>query len=460
MTRIHFWGAAETVTGSKYLLETKGKKILVDCGMFQGLKKLRRRNWEPLPMAPGRIDAVVLTHAHIDHTGYLPRLVKEGFRGPIYCTEATFELAQILLRDAAYLQQEDAKRANKYGYTKHKPAKPLFDQDDAELALDYFKPVDFCSADEDYSPAIDLGEGIRCGFHPAGHILGAAWLAMEVDGKRLVFSGDVGRPNDPVMKAPRPLRSADYLVLESTYGNRRHPDQDFAAELAKVINRTAKRGGIVLIPAFAVGRSQALMHMITQLKGAKSIPDLPVFLNSPMAINASKLYHRWRDQLRLTEEQCDQMCDDVTYVREARDSRALNSRDEPAIIISASGMVTGGRILHHVKAFGPDGKNTILVCGYQAAGTRGEALVHGAEKVKIHGEYVPIRAEVVSLDGLSAHADYVELADWLETLDQPPSRVFLTHGEPTSQDAFRRYLGERFGWDPQIPQLEDVVELD
>lgn len=459
MTRIHFWGAAETVTGSKYLVETKDKKILVDCGMFQGLKKLRRRNWEPLPMAPGRIDAVVLTHAHIDHTGYLPRLVKEGFRGPIYCTRATYELAQILLRDAAYLQEEDAKRANKYGYTKHKPAKPLFDQDDAELALEYFKPVEFCTAVEDYSSDIRLGEGIRCGFHPAGHILGAAWVAMDIDGKRLVFSGDVGRPNDPVMKPPRALRSADYLVLESTYGNRRHPEEDFASELAEVINRTAKRGGIVLVPAFAVGRSQALMHLITQLKASNLIPDLPVFLNSPMAINASDLYCRWHDQHRLDDEQCHQMCDGVTYIREARDSRALNSRSKPAIIISASGMVSGGRILHHVKAFGPDGKNTILFCGYQAAGTRGEALVHGVDQVKIHGDYVPIRAEVVSLDGMSAHADYVELGDWLDGLEQTPSRVFLTHGEPASQDAFRRYLGERLGWDVEIPELEDVVEL-
>jgi metallo-beta-lactamase family protein len=460
MTRIHFWGAAETVTGSKYLVETSDQKILVDCGMFQGLKKLRQRNWQPLPMPPNGIDAVVLTHAHIDHTGYLPRLVKDGFRGTIYCTRATYDLAQILLRDAAYLQEEDARRANKYGYTKHNPAQPLFGEDDVELTLELFEPVEFCAGDEQYSARVELGDGIRCGFHPAGHILGAAWIAMEIDGKRLVFSGDIGRPNDPVMRPARPLDRADLLVLESTYGNRRHADDDISEQMAEVINRTAERGGIVLVPAFAVGRSQGLMHLIAELKADQKIPDLPIFLNSPMAINASNLYWSRHDLHRLSEQRCRQMGHNVTYVRSPEESRALNKRTEPAIIISASGMVTGGRILHHVKAFGPDSKNTILFCGYQAAGTRGEALVHGVDKVKIHGKYVPIRAEVVSLDGMSAHADYVELGDWLETLDEAPAQVFLTHGEPVAQDAFRRYLNERFGWEVEIPELEDVVELE
>lgn len=455
MTRIHFWGAAETVTGSKYLVEAHGKRILVDCGMFQGLKKLRVRNWKPLPVPADSIDAVLLTHAHIDHTGYLPRLVKEGFEGPVYCTPATLDLAQILLRDAAYLQEEDAKRANKYGYTRHSPAEPLFGRADAERALTLFEPVDFSGPDD----RLMLDEDIGVHFRPVGHILGAASITLEIDGTSLVFSGDVGRPNDPVMKAPQTLRKADILILESTYGDRRHHELDLAADLADVINRTVERSGIVLIPAFAVGRSQAIMHVIAGLKSEHRIPDVPVFLNSPMAINASKLYCRRHDEHRLTDDQCEEMCAGVTYVRDASDSRALNGRLEPAIIISASGMVTGGRVLHHIKAFGPHAKNTILFCGYQAAGTRGEALVHGAHEVKIHGEYVPIHAEVVSLQGLSAHADYAELGDWLETLERAPQRIFLTHGEPSSQDAFRRYLADRFGWEVEIPALWDVVEV-
>jgi len=460
MTRIHFWGAAETVTGSKYLVETKQKKILVDCGMFQGLKALRLRNWKSLPIPAAQIDAVVLTHAHIDHTGYLPRLVREGFRGPVYCTRATYQLAQILLRDSAYLQEEDARRANRYGYTKHNPAEPLFDTEDAERALKLFKPVKFSAVDGEYSAKIKLGKGIRCGLAPAGHILGAAWVTFEIDGKRLVFSGDIGRPNDVVMRAPRPLQHADYLVLESTYGDRQHPDADIREQLAEVINRTAKRGGIVLIPAFAVGRSQALMHLIATLKETRAIAQLPIFLNSPMAINASDLYAMRHDLHRLSAQQCQQVGDAVTYVQKADDSRALSARREPAIIISASGMVSGGRILHHIKALGPDPKNTILFCGYQAAGTRGEALINGVEQVKIHGEYVPVKAEVVCLGGMSAHADYVELGDWVETLKRAPERVFLTHGEPDAQKVFSGYLKDRFGWEVEIPKLDEVVTLD
>jgi metallo-beta-lactamase family protein len=459
MIRIHFWGAAETVTGSKFLIEADHRKILVDCGMFQGLKKLRKLNWESLAIAPSEIDAVVLTHAHIDHTGYLPRLVKDGFRGPIYCTRATYELCQILLRDAAYLQEEDARRANRKGYTRHNPARPLFGAADAEQALELFEPVDYCEPGADYCEQVDLGEGIRCGFHPAGHILGAAWVRMEIENKSLVFSGDIGRPNDPLMRPPRAIEQADYLVLESTYGNRRHPEEDFSAGLAAVINRTAKRGGIVLVPAFAVGRSQTLIHLISELKAAGEIADLPVFLNSPMAINATDLYFRWHELHRLSDEQCQHLGSEVTFVRDAKESRALNSQRGPAIIISASGMLSGGRVLHHLKSFGPDAKNTILLCGFQAAGTRGEALIHGAEVVKIHGEYIPMHAEVVSLEGLSAHADYVELGDWLADVERPPQRVFLTHGEPSAQDAFRRYLRDRLGWKCDIPELGEVVEL-
>lgn len=460
MMRIHFWGAAETVTGSKYLVETAHKNILVDCGMFQGLKELRLRNWESLPMPAKEIDAIVLTHAHIDHTGYLPRLVKQGYRGPVYCTRATYQLAQILLRDSAYLQEEDARRANKYGYTKHNPAEPFFDTGDAEQALALFEPVSFATEDAPFSPKVKLGEGVRCGFEPAGHILGAAWVTLEIGGKRLVFSGDIGRPNDFVMRPARPIKEADFLVLESTYGDRQHPAVDISERIAEVINRTVERGGIVLIPAFAVGRSQALMHVITELKRAKAIPNVPIYLNSPMAINASDLYCDRYELHRLSLQQCSAMGHAVNYVQSAAESRALSAKREPAIIISASGMVSGGRILHHVKALGPDPKNTILFCGYQAAGTRGEALINGVEQVKIHGGYVSIQAEIVSLEGMSAHADYVELGDWVATLERAPRRIFLTHGEPGAQQQFRDYLKERFGWDVEIPKLDEVVTLD
>jgi metallo-beta-lactamase family protein len=447
-----FLGAAETVTGSKYLVETNGKRVLVDCGLFQGLKKLRERNWRELPVDPSSIDAVVLTHAHIDHSGYLPRLVENGFDGPVFCTTATKDLLGILLPDAGYLQEEEAKYANRKGYTKHDPAEPLYTRQDAEACLSSLRPVGF---DASFEPV----GGVQVRFRRAGHILGASWVEFVAEGHRLIFSGDIGRPNDPLMFPPKPIRKADTLVVESTYGDRTHPEVQVRDEIAGIVGSTVDRGGIVVIPAFAVGRSQLLMYYITDLIQAGRLPEVPVYLNSPMAVDVTDLYLQHIGDHRLDERACREMCRSVEFVQDVEASKALNQLDHPAIIISASGMASGGRVIHHIKSYGPVAKNTILFAGFQAAGTRGEAMVNGASQVKIHGGYVPIRARVENLDSLSAHADYRELGDWLDGLEGDPQRVFLTHGEPHAADAERRHFKDRFGWDCIIPELDQTVHL-
>lgn len=451
--KLSFWGAAETVTGSKYLIETGGRRLLIDCGLFQGVKKLRRRNWRDLPLPPAEIDAVVLTHAHIDHSGYLPRLVDEGFRGPVYCTQATRDLLGILLPDSGYLQEEAAKYANKKGFSRHDPAEPLYTRGDADRALQWLEAVDFA---QQFEPV----EGVTCRFARAGHILGAARIELEAEGTRVDFSGDVGRPQDPLMLPPKPIADGDYMVLESTYGDRKHPKTDPKQELAEVVGRTVRRGGVVVIPAFAVGRSQTLMYYLTELMKEDRIPEVPIYLNSPMAIDVTDLYLRHIDDHRLSGPQTREMCASVEFTNDVEDSKRLNRLVHPAVIISASGMASGGRVIHHIKHYGPDAKNTILFAGFQAPGTRGDAMVHGAEEIKIHGEYVPIRAEVDNLEALSAHADYSEIGDWLEGVDHTPNRVFLTHGEPAAADAQRRYLRDRFGWDCHIPDLDETVVLE
>ena len=449
---ITFLGATGTVTGSKYLVTSGSQKILVDCGLFQGYKQLRLRNWEPFPVAPKSIDAVVLTHAHIDHSGYLPLMVKNGFTGKVYCTEATRDLCAILLPDSGHLQEEDAAYANQRGYSKHTPALPLYTEADAEHSLRQFAPVDF-EAD------LPLGDGLNLKFLPAGHILGAAFVRLEDGATSLLFSGDLGRPQDPTMLAPSVVRRADYLVIESTYGNRRHADSDPGAELAEVINRTAGRGGVVVIPSFAVGRAQTLLYLIQELKARKAIPNLPVYLNSPMAVDATEVFCQHPGEHRLNPAQCAQMCKVAHYVNSVEESKALNNRKFPMILISASGMATGGRVLHHLKAFAPDHRNTILFTGYQAGGTRGAAMLQGAESIKIHGEYVPVRAEVAVLDNLSAHADYTEILAWLRQFAAPPRRTFITHGEPEAADALRYRIEEELGWCCVVPEYRERVAL-
>ncbi|HLB31759.1 MAG TPA: MBL fold metallo-hydrolase, partial [Gammaproteobacteria bacterium] len=403
---ISFLGAAGTVTGSKYLVTSGSTRILVDCGLFQGFKQLRLRNWAPLPCDPKKIDAVILTHAHIDHSGYLPLLVKNGFSGRVYCSHATRDLCAILLPDSGHLQEEDAAYANRRGFSKHKPALPLYTEQDAEDCLRQFAPVA-------YERDIDLGNGLSFRLSLAGHILGAALVTLRNAESSILFSGDLGRQHDLLIAPPAVIRRADYLVIESTYGNRRHDPRDPQEMLAEVFNRTFRRGGVVVVPAFAVGRAQALMYYIHLLKSARAIPDVPVFLNSPMAIDVTRVFHNHRGEHRLTPVQCDGMCGAARYVNSVEESKSLNTRTMPMILISASGMATGGRVLHHLKTFAPDARNTILFTGFQAGGTRGAAMLNGAEAVKIHGEYVPVRAEVVNIHNLSAHADYAEIMDWL-----------------------------------------------
>jgi metallo-beta-lactamase family protein len=453
MIAIQFLGATGTVTGSKYLIHAAGKRILVDCGLFQGYKQLRLRNWARPPVDPKSIDAVVLTHAHLDHSGYLPLLVKNGYKGSIFCTAATADLCGILLPDSGHLQEEDARYANRRGFSRHHPALPLYTQEDAERCLSQLSPVEF-NRPSNINPGIDIR------LLQGGHILGAAMVEMRCEDRTMLFSGDLGRPNDLVMKPPASVEYADYLVVESTYGNRRHDTQDPLEVLADVITRTAARQGVVIIPAFAVGRAQTLLYAIHLLKSARRIPDVPLFLNSPMATDATNIYHRHREEHRLTKEQCKAMCTVAKFVNSVEESKALNSRRGPMILISASGMMTGGRVLHHLKAFAPDPRNTILLSGFQSGGTRGAAIAAGAEAVKIHGEYVPVRAEVTTLSNLSAHADYVETLDWLGHFSRPPKQTFITHGEPAAADALRRSIEEQLKWPCAVPAYLEYASLD
>ena len=451
--RLTFLGGTGTVTGSKYLVETGSSRILMDCGLFQGLKALRLRNWAPPAVTPQQVNAVVLTHAHIDHSGYLPRFVRQGFAGPVYASRGTRDLCQILLPDAGHLQEEEARYANERGYSKHKPALPLYTEEDARASLERFEPLEF-------GKTRALANGVELELRPAGHILGASIAALKVGGVRLVFSGDLGRYGDPIMRPPSSVAEADYLVVESTYGNRRHEETDAEESLARHLSRALRRGGVVVIPAFAVGRAQTLLHYLARLKVRRAIPDVPVYLNSPMAIDATRLYHKYMDEHRITREQCAAACAVAQMVNTAEESRALNGLSGPMIIISASGMATGGRVLHHLKRFAPDERNLILLPGFQAAGTRGAALAAGASEIKIHGEYVQVRAEVVQLHNMSAHADYAEILEWLRTFERPPKRTFVTHGEPAAADEMRRRIEETLGWNVTVPEFGAQVTLE
>jgi len=450
--KLTFLGATDTVTGSRYLVDHAGQRLLVDCGLFQGTKKLRARNWEPLPCTAASIDAVVLTHAHIDHSGYLPRLCAEGFTGPIFATAGTRELLQILLPDSGHLQEEEARFANRAGYSQHHPAVPLYTREEAErvLAQVVAKPA---------GAPFDVATGIAARFTPVGHIIGAAAVTLAAGGTMLTFSGDVGRPRDPIMKPPERLPPTDVLVVESTYGDRRHPEENVAEALAKVVTTSVERGGMLVVPAFAVGRAQHLLHILAELRAAHRIPDVPVFLDSPMAIDATEIFMRHARDHRLSPDQCAALGKLPRYARTPDDSKAIDHRDSPAIIISASGMATGGRVLHHLQRYLPDARTTVLLVGFQPAGTRGRALLEGATEVKLHGQYVPVRARIAQLEGLSAHADYQEIIDWLRASAIAPRRVFVTHGEPAAADALRRRLHEAFGWAPVVPDFGMAYEL-
>lgn len=454
MMNLKFLGATGTVTGSKYLLTSGKKRILIDCGLFQGLKQLRLKNWAPLPINPKDVDAVVLTHAHIDHSGYLPLFVKNGFSGKVYCSEATRDLCEILLPDAAHLQEEEAEYANRRGFSKHHPALPLYTKEDAQAALKLLTPVEF---DQD----INLGDDLTLRLSPNGHILGSAFVRLQNSKTSILFSGDIGRPNDILMKAPARIKQADYLVLESTYGNRLHSHEDPKLKLAEIINKTTQRKGIVIIPVFAVGRAQELLYYIHLLKSSGAIADnIPVYLNSPMAADATEIFSHHRENHRLTPEQSNALFHTAHMVNSVEQSRRLNEARGPMIILSASGMASGGRVIHHLKAFAPNHNNTILFVGFQAAGTRGAAMLDGAESIKIHGEYIPVRANVEYVSNLSAHADYSEIIDWLGGFETPPKKTFITHGEPIAADAMRLHIEEQLNWQVVVPDYLETVSLN
>lgn len=451
--KLTFLGATGTVTGSKYLLEHAGKKVLIDCGLFQGLKDLRLRNWEKLPVDPASIEAVLLTHAHIDHSGYIPLLVKNGFQGTIFCSEATFDLCNILLPDSGYLQEADAERCNRYGYSKHQPALPLYTQKDAEQSLKQFKAVDF-------GKTYSLYEDLSFSLSRSGHILGASFIQIYGGKQSILFSGDLGRPDDPVMKPPVQIQQADYLVIESTYGNRRHRNSNPQEEIGVVIRNTVGRGGSVIIPSFAVGRAQSMLYYIYQLKKQKVIADIPVFLDSPMAINATKILFQHKNDHRLSGKLCEEVCRVAKYIHTPQESKQLDQNNElPAIIISASGMATGGRILHHLKHFLGDERNTILFTGFQAAGTRGERLLRGEKEIKIHGQMWPVLAQVAVLHNTSAHADYGEILDWLGHFKASPCKTFITHGEPEASAALKIKIDNQLDWETEVPSYMQTVTL-
>jgi metallo-beta-lactamase family protein len=383
--QLTFLGATDTVTGSKYLLEFAGKKILIDCGLFQGYKKLRQRNWENLPINPKEIDAIVLTHAHIDHSGYLPLIIKKGFNKTIYSSHSTKELCNILLPDSGYLQEEEARLANKYGYSKHKPAQPLYTKEDAIATMNYFKTIDF-------KQQVELAPNFSFMLYRAGHILGAAMVQFKMSNKTILFTGDLGRPNDPIMFSPDKIQQTDYLVVESTYGNRTHLQGSPIIKLEEIVNKTISQRGTLIIPAFAVGRAQTMLYYLYQLKKQNRIPNVPVFIDSPMAESATDILQKHKNNQKLSAQECEQVCNVAQYVKTSDESKRLDINHDPKIIISASGMLEGGRVLHHIQAYGSDQKNCILFTGYQAGGTRGAKMLAGDDQVKIHGMMVNIRA--------------------------------------------------------------------
>ncbi|MEI9990979.1 MAG: MBL fold metallo-hydrolase [Rhizomicrobium sp.] len=450
--RITFLGAAGTVTGSKYLLDTGKRRILVDCGLFQGYKQLRLRNWAKLPLDIGSLDAVVLTHAHLDHTGYLPLLVKNGFRGRVYCTRATRDLCGIMLPDSGHLEERAAEDANRHGYSKHHPALPLYTEEDARKALTRLRAMDF-------DAPFDLGEGLTFTYRYAGHILGAAMAEFHFGGKTVLFSGDLGRPNDPILRAPDAIGEADWLIVESTYGNRKHPTDDPQAVLAEIVTSTAAKGGSIVVPAFTVGRAQLLLYHLYQLKKARRIPDLPVYLDSPMAIDAGDIFLAHPNDHRLSAAEAKAVCAVARETPTSDGSKAIDRSSMPSVIVSASGMATGGRVLHHLKVFAPDPRSTILFTGFQAGGTRGAAMVAGAQDVKIFGQHVPVKARVYNMEMLSAHADADEILGWLKNFRRPPNTTFITHGEPEASDALRKRIEEELRWNAHVPEYREEVEL-
>ena len=463
MHQLTFLGATGTVTGSRFVLETNGQKMLIDCGLFQGLKKNRLKNWDPFPVPPSEINRVFLTHAHIDHSGYLPRFCKYGFSGKIHCTTATHALCEIMLRDSAHIQEEDAFWANKKGFSKHSPALPLYTGEDAEKALSHFEP-------SHYGQDIFPTEKVRVKFKDAGHILGSSFIDIKTtlgnQKRRIVFSGDLGRPVRPILRDPVQAFEVDYLILESTYGDRLHGDKAPEEELARIINESVKRGGALVVPSFAVGRTQELLFSIRELEEKGRIPVLPVYVDSPMAINATEVFEKRKGDYNLKAKVLELNGKHILRPKEIRvckdreESKAINQENSGAIIISASGMVTGGRILHHLAYRLPRPQDTVLFIGYQGEGTRGRTIADGKPVVKIHGEKVPVRAKIENISGFSAHADYNEILAWLMGFNRPPLKTFIVHGEPNASESLAKKIRDKLGWKVVIPQYQESFEID
>jgi metallo-beta-lactamase family protein len=480
MPSITFLGAAQTVTGSKHLLGVNGHRILVDCGLFQGQKELRERNWHKLPFEAAALDAVVLTHAHLDHSGYLPKLVAGGFKGRIFCTPGTLDLCRLVLPDAGRIQEEDARQANRHGYTKHQPALPLFTESDAFRAIEQLQPVG-------YERPIEIVPGVEVDFVPAGHLLGSAYARVRIfesgsdaasppvgvegtarrveTGLRVLFGGDLGRFGRPVLPDPAPIAETDILLVESTYGDRQHEADDDGERLAEIIKRTAERGGKLIVPAFAIGRTEEVLYWIKRLEEQKRIPVLPVFVDSPMAVDALRFYSERPAEL---DEELGKAggralrafaTTRFQTVQSPEHSKEVTASKMPSIVISASGMATGGRVLHHLKAALPDARNTVLFVGFQAEGTRGRQLVDGATTVKIHGALVPVAAEIEKIDSMSAHADQREILRWLRGFTRPPRMTYLVHGEPGPMATLGQVIERELGWRTHMPALGERVEL-
>jgi metallo-beta-lactamase family protein len=453
--KLHFLGAAGTVTGSRFLIEACGQVVLIDCGLFQGLKQLRLQNWEPLPFPAEKIDAVLLTHGHMDHTGYLPCLLQQGFKGPIYATAPTREVTQIILRDSGKIQEEEAQKANHKGYSKHSPAKPLYTVREAEKTLTHLQTVERDQWLELFPEA-----GIRARWHYNGHILGACFIELEIAGKHLIFSGDIGRADDPLLYPPNKPSQADLLLIESTYGDRLHPDEDVLQRLEVLARETLLRGGSLLIPGFAVERTQTLLWFLRQLQTQNKLPAVPLLLDSPMGSSVLGLFEKFTSWHRLSAEDCQDLTQGVHVVSHSNESHKWAQRKEPKIVLAGSGMLTGGRMMDYLIYELPNPDSTILLTGYQAEGTRGRDLIEGTSHLKIQGVHYPVRAQIEQLKGLSAHADQKGLVDWLSDLSTPPQALYIVHGEPGSAHALKTSLEQRKGWQSQIAQAGEIVELE
>lgn len=449
---IHFLGAAGTVTGSKYLIEAPGKKFLVDCGLFQGLKQLRLLNWDALPVDVSSIDFVLLTHGHLDHTGYLPRLVKSGFKGNIYGTAPTLDIAEIILRDSARLQEEEAEQANKEGFSKHQPAKPLYTEQDVVATLSYFKPI---QVDE----WMDLGGEVKARFQTNGHIIGSTFIEVQIREKKFVFSGDVGQTDDLLLKPPKKPKVADVLLVESTYGDRLHPEGDVKERLKTIVLETMAKGGSVIIPSFAVERTQVMMYLFWQLRQSGDLPDIPLIMDSPMGSRVLEVFEKHKAWHKLPVTDYTAMCEMFRVVENYRETQDLIDTPFSKVIIAGSGMVTGGRVLNYLQKYVEKPQHTVLLVGYQGEGTRGRQLLDGTHEIKIHGKYYPVKSRIEVLHGLSAHGDQAELLDWMSELEYAPDNIFVVHGEKQAADTFQVKIRDTFGWAARVPNLYDIVEI-